>query len=69
MYLHSFTHIWSKHMIKYFILTALYVSLIKFYVFQICLGSGKCSSYEDNNHKGVHMEPFIVNKVSNTDPT
>lgn len=32
-------------------------------------GSGKCSSYEDNIHKGVHMEPFIVNKVSNTDPT
>lgn len=32
-------------------------------------GSGKCSSYEDNNHKGVHMEPFIVIEVSNTDPT
>lgn len=32
-------------------------------------GSGKCSSYADNNHKGVHMEPFIVNEVSNTDPT
>lgn len=33
------------------------------------MGSEKRFSYEDINHKGVHMDLFIVNGVSNTDRT